>query len=74
MGKYMGKPILHFDALRFAVADSYVVNDGVEGPECVDLLCDRTHLLQAGEIARDDGFGPRKFAMRCFGALDIARM
>ncbi len=65
---------LRFDAPRFAVADSYVVNDGVEGPEYVDLICHRTHLLQAGEIAGDDGFGPKKSAMGCFSALDTARM
>jgi hypothetical protein len=50
------------------------MNDGVEDSQCVDLICDRTHLLQAGEVARDDGFGPRKPQIRYFSALDVARM
>jgi hypothetical protein len=50
------------------------MDDGVKGSKCVDLLCDRTHLSQAGEIASDDGFGPGKPAMRCFSAFDVACM
>jgi hypothetical protein len=50
------------------------MNDGVEDSECVDLICDRTHLLQAGEVVRDYGFGPRKPSMRYFSALGVARM
>jgi hypothetical protein len=50
------------------------MNDGVEDSECVDLICDRTHLSQAGEVARDYGFGPRKPPTRYFSALEVACM
>ena len=73
-GEHMRKPVLGLDALRFAVADRSVVNDGVKDSKGVDLIGDRAHLLQAGEVAGDDGLGPRKPALRCFSALGAARM
>ena len=73
-GEHMCKPVLRLDALRFAVANSCVMNDRVEDSECVDLIRDRTHLLQVGEIASDDGFGLGKPAVGCFSALDVACM
>jgi len=62
-GEHMCKPVLRLDAPRFAVADSRVMNDGVKASKRVNLICDRTHLLQTGEITSGDGFS--RGSLRC---------
>ena len=58
--KNMCEPIFRFQSLWLLITDSGIVNHSIHRPEFVDLRGDGFRLLDAGEIANNDGVSTSK--------------
>jgi hypothetical protein len=64
----MRETIFGLDSLRLLVADSSIVDDGVERAARIDLLCDLSSLGNCAEISDNDCFRLRDVSFCLVGA------
>ena len=74
MANSVRQPILRFDPLLLLIADTSIVDHGVEAAKPIDLIGNRLHVSDAREIAYDDGLSGRRGGHGRIGARAIAAM